>query len=227
MNVYIKKYIKAIKSCQNDSELADVIDNIYNDGFDDGINSEREIIEQEHSENKLASQFLEKTGSNLEIRFLKHDLYFPSDKEKRDIFECKLSRGSREFVFTFGNSIAEHEKMICEITREQKAWYAQRIIDECVGVGDMAYFKARRYKDTIEKMKEWSRAGELYRPTAYSILAGLEGYCYYDNVDDFANDFGYTKPSEAMRTFEAVKKQAEELQKLYNDEELEELASIQ
>lgn len=53
MSVYIKKYIKAIKSCQNDSELADVIDNIYNDGFDDGINSEREIIEQERSENKF------------------------------------------------------------------------------------------------------------------------------------------------------------------------------
>jgi hypothetical protein len=36
-NLYIEKYLTQIKTA-NDSELRDIIDKIYSDGYDDGIN---------------------------------------------------------------------------------------------------------------------------------------------------------------------------------------------
>ena len=37
---YAKKYIKAIKNCVTDDDLSIVINRIYDDGFQDGINEE-------------------------------------------------------------------------------------------------------------------------------------------------------------------------------------------
>ena len=37
---YIKKYIKAIKSSKTDEELKTVINRIYEDGFQDGIEND-------------------------------------------------------------------------------------------------------------------------------------------------------------------------------------------
>ncbi len=76
-------------------------------------------------------------------------------------------------------------------------------------------------EENRNKMKQhWKR------PTAYDILASLDGYEPNDNIDDFASDFGYTKPSEALRVWEAVKEQYKELCKLFTEEELEKLREI-
>ena len=71
-----------------------------------------------------------------------------------------------------------------------------------------------------------SIANKGERPSNYDILAGLSVYDY-DNVDDFAVDFGYEKPSEALRAFTAVRNETMNLKKLFNNEELELLAEIQ
>jgi len=66
-------------------------------------------------------------------------------------------------------------------------------------------------------------------PTVYDILACLD-VCYYDNIDDFASEFGYgtanTKPSVIIRTWEEVQKQNAGLKQLFNEEELQQLQEI-
>lgn len=39
---YIKDYIKEIKEAKDDADLETIIDNIYNDGFEDALNDYNE-----------------------------------------------------------------------------------------------------------------------------------------------------------------------------------------
>ena len=43
----------------------------------------------------------------MEVKFLKHDVYFISDKESRDIFKITFKRNVKQFSITFGQSISE------------------------------------------------------------------------------------------------------------------------
>ena len=54
---------------------------------------------------KQATDFLEKTGCKMEIRFKENRTYFPNDKEQRDVYGIKITRGKRSWSFDFGNSI--------------------------------------------------------------------------------------------------------------------------
>ena len=54
---------------------------------------------------KQAEDFLSKTNSTLEIKFLKTGKQFQNDKVERDIYELTLTRGKRTYKGTFGNSI--------------------------------------------------------------------------------------------------------------------------
>lgn len=65
------------------------------------------------------------------------------------------------------------------------------------------------------------------KPTAYDILASIWKFEPSDDVDDFAKELGYEKPSEAIRVWKAVKEQYKELCKLFTPEEMEKLAEIQ
>lgn len=173
-----------------------------------------------------AQDFLKKTNTKLEVRFLEHNKYFVGDKDERDIFEAKLTRGTREYIFKYGASIADHETMLKSIFgKNSNTYYAENVINSKHNEG-RAIGEKMKYTKLRAKMSEWNDAGQNFMPTAYDILACLEGYCYPDNVDDFASEYGYEKPSEAIRVFEAVKAQADALQKMFNDEELEELSNI-
>jgi len=126
---------------------------------------------------KQAESFLEKTGSKLEIEYLKNDFHFEGDKSKRDIYRCTLSRGARSYTFNFGQSIADSQK------------------------------------------------GE--KPTSYDILACLQTYPVY-TFEDFCSEFGYDNDSiKALKVYEAVKDEYNNLCRLYTDQELELLSEIQ
>ena len=63
-------------------------------------------MKEEKSEYDIKSEdFLSKTGTEFKAEFIKNDLYFPDDKEPRDIYLITLKRGDREYKFKFGNSI--------------------------------------------------------------------------------------------------------------------------
>jgi hypothetical protein len=54
---------------------------------------------------KQALAFLEKTGCKMEINFKENRKYFPNDKEPRDVYEIKITRGREKWSFEFVNSI--------------------------------------------------------------------------------------------------------------------------
>lgn len=63
-------------------------------------------------------------------------------------------------------------------------------------------------------------------PNAYDVLASLEKYDV-GTFEDFCSDFGYdTDSRKAEKTYQAVKEQFTQLQTLFNDTELAEMAEI-
>lgn len=65
------------------------------------------------------------------------------------------------------------------------------------------------------------------KPSAYDILACLDTYIDTDmSIDDFASEFGYTKPSKAIRAYNDSIEQTRKLKELFTTEQLERLAEI-
>lgn len=69
------------------------------------------------------------------------------------------------------------------------------------------------------------------RPTKYDVLACLDTYDYINNIEDFANEFGYDicddeDYKETEKIYKACMKQSEKLHGLFTDEELEMLTEI-
>jgi len=151
-----------------------------------------------------AIEFLKKTNTKFSIRFVENGYHFTRDKEKRDIYQIKLEKNERKYLFNFGNSINDTKKRLREFVNME--------------------FKE---KMQIEDLKEWkSKKYQSIKPTAYDVLACLTTYQPEDNVDDFALSYGYEKPSEALKIFEAVTKEYNELCKLFSTDEMEMLSEI-
>jgi hypothetical protein len=152
-----------------------------------------------------AQDFLAKTNTILTIVYSRTGKHFPQDKYPRDIYICTLQRGSRKYTFDFGQSY------------------------NCSG----KWWRYGKYENGISSKKysdfpysDWNKNKNYSAPSAYDILSCLDGHFDYGDLDNFAKDFGYTKPSQAIRAFEACKKQADELKMLFNDDELVELSEI-
>lgn len=170
---------------------------------------------------KQAAAFLSKTGATIEAKFKTLGVHFAGDTLKRDIWSVRIVRGSRSYAFEFGGSI--HDTM----TR----------LERSVGVGNAHFFLVGRLdllptgatwklKKATAALEAWATVGTDGRPTAYDVLAAMTKSEPADNVDDFADEFGYTKPSEALRVFKAVKKEYAALCQLFNEDEMAALAEI-
>ncbi|HUS51178.1 MAG TPA: hypothetical protein VMZ91_13505 [Candidatus Paceibacterota bacterium] len=68
------------------------------------------VVEQGSEYDKQANKFLKETNTTFKIRFVKHDKYFPDDKESRDIYRFTLMKNGKTYSGTFGQSIAGSEK---------------------------------------------------------------------------------------------------------------------
>jgi hypothetical protein len=72
--------------------------------------------------NKQANDFLTKTNTSFKAEFLKYDLHFEGDKDKRNIFKITLSNNKHSYSFNFGSSINDScvtiKKPITEIKEE-------------------------------------------------------------------------------------------------------------
>jgi len=154
-----------------------------------------------------AQDFLKKTNTKFSVRFLENGFHFTNDKEERDIYQVKLEKNGREFVFNFGTSINDTQKRLREYINNNGL--IQQRQEEDLKLWDCKVIKNQEIK-----------------PTAYDILAGLTTYQPEDNIDDFAGAYGYYKPSEAIRVFEAVNKEYNELCKLFSADEMEMLSEI-
>jgi hypothetical protein len=171
---------------------------------------------------KQATDFLEKTGCKMEITFKENRKYFPDDKETRDVYDIKITRGSRSWSFEFGNSIADSEfvavygrsrykipsEMRTKTLAEIKGYVRMKLQSDFGTVG------ADHIKRPIS-------------PSEYSVLACLTKYDV-GSFEDFCDEFGYDSDSKtADRVYEAVKEEWLNVCRIWNDSEIEELAEIQ
>lgn len=111
-----------------------------------------------------------------------------------------------------------------EITRVE-------IIDKWGGYRWKYYCKLRREHKTYSFPFYDSLANykKCKRPTKYDILSCLDTYDYINNIEEFANEFGYDLYEDYEATekiYKACMKQSEKLHGLFTDEELEMLSEI-
>lgn len=62
-------------------------------------------VDESNEYEKQAFDFVKRHNIDFIVKLLKKDKYFSDDKEERNIYEIKLSRKRKEYVFTFGQSI--------------------------------------------------------------------------------------------------------------------------
>jgi len=182
---------------------------------------------------KQAKDFCKKYNVKIQARYIKYAPYNNfGDDTPRDIWQIKLSRQNREYIFTFGDSIANREKLIARLFHDKNTNYIERAIEATNGGKNFAidYSDIRqgllKYKKHIDALKNWQDLNDD-TPSHYDILACLNGYEPSQDIDDFAQEFGYDKPSQAIKVFKAVQDEYTNLKILFNNKELDALNNIQ
>lgn len=164
-----------------------------------------------------AQELATKLGLTMEVKFLKHDLHFQDDKDKRDIYQITLKKGSRKYSFKFGQSIncsGEYigHKNMC-LNKFGKFLFSKEEKEKTLKY-DLNYYEIKRNPN-------------FETPSLYSVLCCLQKYDV-GTFEDFCSDFGYDVDSKkAEKTYKAVLEEWQAVQYLFNDEELSQLQEIQ
>ncbi len=168
-----------------------------------------------------AIDFLNKVGATIETNFMRYGRHFDDDKENRDIYEVTITnKKGRKYTFNFGNSIAD------------SGFYYTK--------GKQKFAIDRKYLDaknilTVIKSKDWEflnngKSDIIHypvKPTEYDILACITKYDP-DTFENFCSEFGYdTDSRKAEDIYEAVKDEYLNICRLFNEDELNEMAEIQ
>lgn len=172
---------------------------------------------------KQANDFLKLTNTSFEAEFLENSKHFPDDKETRDIYKITLKRNGRKYSFNFGQSIAKSVKYEDKLNK--------RRYTSCGNPAGNHNYKYL-YPERFPKNKAEERYGDFKiiqgtPPTAYDVLACLTKYDV-GTFEDFCSEYGYdTDSRSALKTYKAVCKEWLNVQKLWNDKEIEQLQEIQ
>lgn len=148
--------------------------------------------------NKQAEDFLKKTNTTFKAEFIKYDLHFIDEKEKRDIYKITLTRGERKFSFEFGQSLFCSGKFI---NREDNLKYYER-------------------RGVCYKNKDFEE------PSPYDVLACLN--CYeIEEFKDWCSEFGYNDDSiKSNKIYKKVVEEYNNVKMLWSDEEIKLLQEI-
>ena len=154
-----------------------------------------------------ALDFLKYTGTTMKAEFLGRRKFFPDDTEERDVYKITLKRGGREFSFDFGQSVHRSGKWTIYAGGKKVT-------------NDPAEAKKYRKGERIENK-------DFAEPTAYDVLSCLQKYDV-GIFSEFCSEFGYDEDSmKAEKIYEAVCKEWDMVQKLWTDDEIEELRKIE
>lgn len=154
---------------------------------------------------KQANAFLEKTGTEFKAEFVSHDLYFPDDKDKRDIYLITLTRKDKKpYSFRFGQSIVR--------SSSDKKYYRE----------DLKRIGKRHDEMTFD--------GRFYKikpipPNAYDVLACVTKYDP-ESFEDFCSNYGYDIDScKALDIYLKVQDEWHNIDRLFHDvmEEIQEI----
>lgn len=174
----------------------------------------------ESNYDKKAQNFLTRTNTTIDIRFLKHDKYFSDDTQSRDIYEFTITRNDRQFTALFGQSIVNSGfyytmgKQKIDIPRSFLG--ATDIVNYCKR--DSYYqFLNNGKSDIIHYPKE---------PTPYDILACLTKY-NPGSFSAFCDEYGYDIDSmKAHKIYADIVQEWLNVNYIWDDSEIEELRDI-
>lgn len=179
---------------------------------------------------KQAFDFLAKTKSTLTVKFVEYGKHFDDDKENRDIYEITISRGPRSFTFRFGQSIfhSRFKIILASTGKEIKYNWQEKAMKEAGQ--DLHKFKKIAAMEigegTMSSLNGLTIKGPTV-PNSYDVLSCMTKYDP-GSFEDFCGEYGYDVDSrKAEKTYNLVKREYDELCKLYNDEEMQELGEIQ
>lgn len=166
-----------------------------------------------------ALDFLESTGTTFEIEYQYTGPYFAGDTVNRDVYRFTLKNSKGEYSANFGDSIHNTERR----TFANRPYSAYNDTGEVLKLG----FKLVYERPRADQMKYWRN----YKPSAYDVLAGLQGYEPPATFEDFCSEYGYDDQPlascpDVMKIYRAVQTEYRALRKMYSDDELEQLAEI-
>ena len=144
-----------------------------------------------------------------------------SDEYKEDILsraKCEYEREALEFLFDTQSILRVYPTGCKSMPWDDEGVERNTCVFDLVR-GDKHY--TADYGLSIRDTEEGKTT-----PSAYGILSCLSPYMHCENVDEFSQDYGWEKPSDAIRAFEACKKEAETLASMYSEEELDRLCDI-
>ena len=167
-----------------------------------------------------ANKFLADTGTTLEINFKRHGKHWDSDTQTRDIYECTLIRGSRKFTFDFGNSVI-NSGIVHAWSIDGAPTFRHN------NVNCMASYYLKDAHKILYHSNKFEILEKRTKPSSYDILACLTTYDP-DTFENFCSNFGYdTDSKKAEKTYNSVLDEWKNIQALFTDEEIGQLAEIQ
>lgn len=182
-----------------------------------------------------AEQFLRKTKVSFKAEYLKYDIHFEGDKNKRDIYQITLTRGERNFRFTFGQSInasgthwlyGDDKKGVARLVRSNNP----KIITKALLILSLASFYEGSEGAVGQKIPlchDWDKNPNFAEPCAYDVLACLTKYDP-ETFADFCSNYGYEEDSRtAERIYKAVCEEYKGVCSIFTEKEMHELREIQ
>ena len=163
-----------------------------------------------------ANQFLEDTQTELSIVYLYTGKYFADDTEDRDVYQFTLTNARGSYSAKFGDSL--NNTKYNQFTTGKKTCDYKQDWDFCkankIHVSASGYIMKRKRKE----------------PTSYDILACMDTYCP-DTFDEFCDEYGYSdqplkEHDKVMSIFLTCKEQKRGLERIFTNEQLEQLAEI-
>lgn len=182
-----------------------------------------------------AADFLEVTGTTITKEFVKYDIYFQGEKEKRNIRSITLKNKRGSYTFSLGDSVfnSQNKYTVKEIENKYIGRDYKKILEVIQrGVmnvhNDLHFQHAKRISayfswTTHERFLEWL---EPIAPSDYSVLACLY-LVWEDNFEDRCDSFGYdTDSKKAEVIYHKCIEQDRMLRRLFDTKELELLSEI-
>ena len=176
-----------------------------------------------------AQAFMEKHNVVIGKEFLGYKPYFSDDDKPRNVWKITIARGTRSFSFTFGDSLANSEVPMTFMNGSHGI-----IVSSPIGDFPSRTWKKGEAKAAYMRWYYSVKRGKPSVPSDYAILACLSTDSYCDCADEFefGEEFCYDPPKswadyrKLRDTYEACKKQAAEIQRVFYDC-LDELREIQ
>jgi hypothetical protein len=169
--------------------------------------------------------FLKSTSTEIKVEFSNHGHHFNDETDTRDIYKITLTRGGREFIFNFGQSIASSGFKLVNTNTNKEVLYKWDAEAQAYANMDLKRFKWF-VTDKIGTLGCY-KAISPKEPTSYDVITCLTTYDP-ETFKDFCDSYDYDVDSiKAQSVYVAVCDEYKNVCLLWNENEIEQLREIQ